>query len=94
MLVDILLMEYVNKSSIRIYSYTAIHIDGHTPICYTCGALPVLLFLEVYVFILSLLPTTHFSSLNGVVILDFYRAKVVTAGNTENTGPLLAENFS
>ena len=26
--------------------------------------------------------------------LDFYRAKVVTAGNTENTGNLLAENFS
>ena len=25
---------------------------------------------------------------------DFYRAKVVTAENTENTGLLLAENFS
>ena len=47
-----------------------------------------------YAFILSLVPTTHFTYPNGAVILDFYRAKVVTAGNTENTGTLLAENFS
>ena len=31
---------------------------------------------------------------NGAVILNFYRAKVVTAGNTENTGTLSATNFS
>ena len=30
---------------IPIYNNKAIHIDGHVPIRYTCGALPTLLFL-------------------------------------------------
>lgn len=73
------------------YANTAIRTDEPVSMRYTCGAL---LFLTSICFILSLVSTTHFPSPNGVVILNFYRAKVVTAGNTENTGPLLAENFS
>ena len=58
-------------------------------------AVPAVLYfsLRLY-FILSLVSTTHFPYPNGAVILNFYRAKVVTAGNTENTGTLLATNFS
>ena len=58
-------------------------------------AVPAVLYFSLRLcFILSLVSTTHFPYPNGAVILDFYRAKVVTAGNTENTGTLLAENFS
>lgn len=73
------------------YNNTAIRIDEHVSMRYTCGAL---LFLTSIFFILSLVSTTHFPSPHGVVILNFYRAKIVTAGNTENTCTLLAENFS
>ncbi len=38
---------------IHIYNNKAIHIDGHIPIRYTCGALPTLLFL---------MPMLHFVS--------------------------------
>ena len=77
--------------AIHIYNNKDINIDGHVPIRYTCGAL--LLPMPMLSFCLWFRPLT-FRILNGAVILDFYRAKVVTAGNTENTGTLLAENFS
>ena len=47
----------------------------------------------IYVFILSLFSATHFSSLL-VVIYRLLDAKVVLAGNTANTSPLLTINFS
>ena len=45
------------------------------------------------IFILSLFSSTHFSS-SLVVIYRLLDAKVVLAGNTANTSPLLTINFS
>ena len=54
--------------AIPIYNNKAINIDGHKPICHTCGAL---LLPMPMLFISSLVSTTHFPYPNGAVILTF-----------------------
>ena len=74
----------------RLYIYTTLYIVLYSPLCYTYGTFSILLFLlSKFSFCLCSQPLTFISSLCSHLD-DFYRAKVVTAENTENTGLLLA----
>ena len=78
----------------RLYIYTTLYIVLNSPLCYTYSTFSTLLFLYLSFHFVSVLNHSLFISSLCSHLDDFYRAKVVTAENTENTSPLLAENFS